>query len=233
MKLGILVTDQLDSQISEKFGSYPEMFQALLIQIDPSLTFSSYSVIDQTYPETIDECDAYLITGSKFSAHEDKPWINQLCNYIQTLHRQQKKLIGICFGHQLIARALGGKTEKSTQGWGIGSMPVDIFQHPNWLQPSINIFNLLVSHQDQVSSLPSNSALIAGSKFCPHASYQVGNHILTFQGHPEFSKNYSQYLMEKRREIIGGSRVNEGILSLNDKINHLEVARWMVNFLAE
>ena len=96
------------------------MFRNVLLQADPNIQIHSYEVQFGDYPATLDECDAYLITGSKVSAYDDIPWINELKIFVCALHQHQKKLIGICFGHQLIAEALGGKVERSKRGWHVG-----------------------------------------------------------------------------------------------------------------
>ena len=116
MRIGILETDTLPADIKEKYGSYAEMFQNLFLSVNDQLELNVYRVIDGDYPEHIDDCDGYLITGSKFSAYDDEPWIIKLRHYIVELHKREKKLTGICFGHQIIAQALGGLTRKSEKG---------------------------------------------------------------------------------------------------------------------
>ena len=134
MRIGILETDTLEPDIKEKYGSYAEMFQRLFMSVDDQLEFTVYRVIEGKYPESIDECDAYLITGSKSSAYDDEPWIIKLRDYIVSLHKQCKKLIGICFGHQIIAHALGGLTQKSEEGWGVGNTISDIEKAKPWMR---------------------------------------------------------------------------------------------------
>ena len=120
MKLGILKTDAVRPEWVPEFGEYPDMFVALLEQADPSLEFVVYDVEEGQYPDDIEEVDAYLITGSKSSVYDDKPWIARLMDFVQELDRRRKKLVGICFGHQLVAQALGGEAAKSPKGWGVG-----------------------------------------------------------------------------------------------------------------
>jgi len=231
VKLGILETDQLELALQEKYGSYSKMFQKLFFSVDRQLVFKTYDVIQLEYPGNIDNCDAYLITGSKASPYENQNWIKRLAAYVLKLHSHQKKLIGICFGHQLIAQALGGLVEKSKKGWGVGTASRDVFQLKSWMGKGKKKFKVLASHQDQVTQLPPNAELIAGSEFCPNASFQIGNHILTFQGHPEFQAAYLRQLIVGRRERIGSLLADQALESLGEETDHRQIARWMMSFL--
>jgi GMP synthase-like glutamine amidotransferase len=145
VKIGILKTDAVRPEWVPEFGEYPDMFIALLGELDPTLEFSVYDVEQGEYPADIDEVDAYLITGSKSSVYEDKPWIARLIDFVRELHRRGKKLVGICFGHQLVAQALGGKTEKSAKGWGVGRHTHRFIKLPSWHDQGEPEFDVLVS----------------------------------------------------------------------------------------
>lgn len=233
MKVGILEAEQLLPEILAEYGSYAEMTMELLRSVDDRISFQTYQVTRSEYPQTSDECDAFLITGSKASAYDNEAWITQLSDYIKRLANEEKKLIGICFGHQLIAQALGGKVEKSDKGWGVGVMESKVVLTQTWMQPAQQPFSLLVSHQDQVIDLPPKAERIAGSEFCINSSYQVGKHILTFQGHPEFSIAYARQSMDRRRELIGEARYLAAKASLDSNIDHNIIARWILNFINE
>ena len=231
MRVGILEADHLDEGLREQYGSYGDMFEALLKPVDGSLRFSRYQVTDCHYPQHIDDCDAYLITGSKSGIYDDEPWIQRLHDYVVALAGRRKKLIGVCFGHQLIAQALGGRAEKSGKGWGVGLSRSAVYGSKPWMEPAKETFTLITSHQDQVTALPPRAELIAGDEFCTYASYQIGDHILTFQGHPEFTPAYARQRMEDRREILGEERYQQGVASLDQDADHLVIARWIINFL--
>ncbi len=233
MIIGIVETDQLDEEVLRLFGNYTDRFAQLLRTADPRLQFRTYCALSQQYPQDIDACDAYLITGSKFSVYEQAAWIGRLQQFVRDCYVREKKLIGICFGHQLIAHALGGDVCKSEKGWGVGLIRSEITQASAWLSPELDVFGLLVNHQDQVTRLPRGAALIATNDFCPVSSYQVNQSILTFQGHPEFSRDYLQYLIAKRRQDIGESVYQQAIASLDQPVDHEKVAKWIVNFIRE
>lgn len=231
MKIGILKTDAVRPEWVSEFGEYPDMFVALLAREDPSLEFVTYDVEEGIYPENIDEVDAYLITGSKSSVYDDKPWIAQLIDFVRELDARKKKLVGICFGHQIVADALGGKTEKSLRGWGVGRHTHCFTEMPSWHDHQGAAFDILVSHQDQVVQNAAGAQVLASSDFCENAVVQIGEHILTFQGHPEFLSNYSREIMDFRRETIGEDVYQEGVASLEKEHEGGRVARWILNFL--
>jgi GMP synthase-like glutamine amidotransferase len=232
MKLGILKTDTVRPEWVPEYGEYPDMFIALLRQADPALQYAVYDVERGQYPADIDEVDAYLITGSKAGVYEDKPWIAALMAFVRQLHHRRKKLVGICFGHQLVAHALGGKTEKSSKGWGVGLHTHRFTTAPVWHDQQDMDLAILVSHEDQVVSVAEHAQVLAGSEFCANAVCQIGDHILTFQGHPEFLPGYAHEIMTFRRDIIGEEAYAAGMDSLRGVHEGQRVGRWILNFLS-
>lgn len=231
MIIGILEADTLDDEVIKQYGRYADSFEQLLSAVDPQLNFQTYHVTQQEYPRDLEECDAYLITGSKSSCYEDVDWIHRLKQFVVRCHEQDIKMVGICFGHQLIADALGGAVQKSDKGWGIGVASTDITHEPAWLEPKQKQFKLLVSHQDQVTRLPQQAALVATNPFCPISAYSVNSSVLAFQGHPEFSRDYLQYIMTQRREYIGEQAYHHAKESLHQNEDSQLVAQWIVNFI--
>jgi GMP synthase-like glutamine amidotransferase len=154
-----------------------------------------------------------------------------LAEFVRELDRRRKKLVGICFGHQLVAHALGGKVEKTEKGWGMGLHTHQFVTAPHWHDQADMDLDILVSHQDQVIVAPQQASVLAGSEFCENAVCQIGDHILTFQGHPEFVPGYSREIMAFRRELIGEEVYAGGIASLDGNHEGERVARWILNFL--
>ena len=231
MKLGILRTDTVHPEFAARFGEYPDMFMRLLGGLDPSLEFCVYHVEREVYPEAIDEVDAYLITGSKFSVYDDDPWIHRLTDFVRKLYARRKKVIGICFGHQMIAHALGGEARKSPRGWGVGLHRHRFHRRPDWLDDGAPEFRILVSHEDQVTRVAPGMEVLAGSGFCENAVCQIGDHILTFQGHPEFDPGYAREIMRHRREKIGEDTYQTGMASLSEAPESERIGRWILAFL--
>lgn len=231
MRIGILQCDSVREDLQPDFGDYPDMFQCLLRRQDPGLEFRVHDLTRGESPESLDACDAWLFTGSKWSVYDDEDWIGHAHELAQRLHATQRPTIGICFGHQLIARALGGRVEKAPAGWGVGVHTARVLARREWMQPERRSLSLVVSHQDQVMALPPGADLLAGHEFCPHDILQIGEHTLTFQGHPEFPKAYSRATMEQRRGLVGEDAYREGIASLAAPIEEDVAATWILRFL--
>ncbi|HAT1660437.1 glutamine amidotransferase-related protein [Legionella pneumophila] len=230
MNLGILLCDKVSEVFVEDHGQYPEMFANLLHPADATLEFTVFDAEHGELPTDIHAVDAYLISGSRHGVNDNYPWIRKLEEFVRTLHASQKKLIGICFGHQLIAKALGGKVIKSPKGWGVGMSQNQIYQFKEWMSPSLNCFNLLVSHQDQVIELPTGAEILAGSDFCPNYMMQIGS-FFSVQGHPEFTKSYSRDLMVSREDSVNEIEFAKGMKSLELHEDDTIIAQWIINFL--
>ena len=231
MRIGILQCDATNENFRDEHGDIPGMFISLFQSIDPELQFTVFDMRLEQYPQTPQECEAYLITGSRFSVYDDEVWIRKLEKFVVELHRKKHPLLGICFGHQMVARALGGKVEKASQGWGAGVQSFYITATKSWLYPALENFSLLVFYQDQVTQLPEGAELLAENDFCPIASFQIEDHILTFQGHPELKKTYIKELLELREEILGPEIFAAGVKSLEQSIQPQVITNWMINFL--
>jgi len=192
-----------------------------------------YEVIDAQaggYPPP-DRCDCHLITGSRHSVYDDRPWIAELAVFVQRALDADRPVVGICFGHQLMAHFFGGRAAKAS-GWALGVHASKLLVDEPWLSPQADGFSLLSSHQDQVTELPPGAQLIATNDFCPLAGFTNGDRVLTFQGHPEFRKAYSRDLMNVRRARIGENVWRSGMASLKMETHQSLVGRWILNFCA-
>ena len=232
MKLGILNTDTVKPEFAAKHGEYPDMFAELFHLVDPDISLMTYEVVHGEYPSDIDEVDGYVITGSKLSVYDDIPWINDLKNFVRQLHSEEKKIIGICFGHQLVAEALGGKTGQAETGWCVGVHKNKFTDAAEDYGLTCSEFKIPSNHKDQVLELPPGGKLLARTETCPISAMGLGDHILTFQGHPEFSEGYARALLDMRRKIFGEMRYREAINSFKNETNNSQVASWILDFIS-
>lgn len=232
LRIGILTCDHVDQAYLEKYGDYPEMFTNLLKAQDISLEVTVYDVISDQLPEDINDCDAYIITGSRYGVYENIPWIYKAKDLVRRIYSAKIPTIGICFGHQLIASALGGNVIKADdKGHALGVQTWEVIDQPNWMgDSSLSSLSLNASHQDQVIKMPDGGNLIAASDFCPIAGFQV-NSMLAFQGHPEFDRSYTEFLIDKHQEKLDPVSRLATLESLNKDPDSNLVGSWMVEFI--
>jgi len=234
MKVAILQCDNVLEKFQPQFGNYPAMvqgmFDGIFDGIGPAPEFSVFDCRAQQYPADINAYDFYITTGSKASVYDDEPWIHRLIEFIRELDANQSKLIGICFGHQAIALARGGRVDRSDKGWGVGIASNEIITQADWMGPALEQLNILVSHQDQISDLPAGAKVLAGTDFCPYFLVQWGGHMLSVQGHPEWRNEYSHTLINDRRAIIPADTVESGLVSLQKSPDNKVFTRWIIRF---
>lgn len=231
MKAAILQFDYIREKYLNRFGDYPEMIKQMFKRADPPVSFDTYDCKDGQFPSDINKYDFYITTGSKTSAFEELEWVEKSIQFIQLLDKYKKKLIGICFGHQLMAMALEGKVERSEKGWGVGIARNRVVTNPEWMSKKISKIDILVSHQDQITELPSDTMVIAESDFCPFFVVQWGGYFLSIQGHPEWNRDYSRTLMNDRRAIIPADIIDSALDSLEIEPGNATFMQWVVDFV--
>jgi GMP synthase-like glutamine amidotransferase len=231
--IGLLLCDHVREEFRAAHGDYPEQFSALFAPIAPQWTFRCYEVTQGEFPARLDECDAYLSTGSSWSVYEEADWIAQTKAFIRSLFEAGIPYVGVCFGHQLLGEALGGKVAKSPNGWCVGVHDFTLLHQDPWMQPPLSTFSLLMMCQDQVMELPPQSTVLASSPACPVGMFRVGTTHLGIQAHPEFTKAYDQALMLLREERMGTAVVEKGISSLDKETDATTIASWIVRFIEQ
>jgi len=231
MKVAILQCDEVLAKFQSQFGDYSDMIQHMFDVLDDTFEFKIFNVQQGMYPQDIDIYDFYITTGSKVGVYDNKPWIQQFIEFVRLLDRKKKKLIGICFGHQIIAEAFRTPVEKTEKGWGIGVAVNRIVAHPDWMSTHKSDLNIIVSHQDQVITLPKEALVIAESDFCPYFMVQWNRHFLSIQGHPEFSADYSRAMMNERKAIIPPQRIEAGLESLSIEPDNALFTHWIMDFV--
>jgi len=231
MKIGILGCDDVPERLRSVGGTYREMFTKLLAPHLPDAIFEWFDVVNGKLPDSTDVCDAYLCTGSRYSVYEDREWIHALKAYVRAIQQARKPFVGVCFGHQVLAQALGGEVTPAAQGWGVGIHEMKVTATEPWMQPQQEDCKLQYMHADQVQRLPPDSVVLAAAPHCPVAMFRVGDTMIGIEGHPEFPAAYVEALLRARRERIGAERTDAALASLDEKADDTVVARWIANFL--
>ena len=223
MKLAILETGRPPGQLAEQFGDYVMMFQKML---GFGFETESFDVQASELPDA-GEHHAYLITGSPAGVYDPLPWIPGLLEFIRSA--KDSRMVGICFGHQAMAEALGGHVEKSDKGWGAGLHRYDVVRREPWMDGEESIA-APASHQDQVVVQPPNTEVTIQSAFTPFAGLAwTDRPAISFQFHPEFSPAFAKALIEKRFDIV--PEPEEKIASLDAPNDSARVAGWIRRFL--
>jgi GMP synthase-like glutamine amidotransferase len=224
MTIGILLCGDIPATLQAEFGPYSGMIRSLL----GSRSARVFDVQNGQLPRSTSSCEAYVITGSNAGVYDGLPWINDLMVFLRNA-RRSSKLIGICFGHQVMAQAFGSSVIKSPKGWGIGLHRYELHARPYWMDDAAAAVAVPASHQDQVVTLPSDARVIASSEFTPYAGIDYGGAI-SFQFHPEFSPAFATALIEANRDRYG-ALATSAIQSHLESDDCARVGRWIGRFL--
>lgn len=189
MKIGILQCGHTPSEVARRHGDFDQMFLRLLD--GHGFEFETWNVVDMEFPPSLEAADGWLLTGSRHGAYEDLPFIAPLEEFIRAAHAARAPMVGICFGHQIIAQALGGRVEKFSGGWAIG--------RTSYALDALGEVALNAWHQDQIIAPPEGARTVGRNGFCAHAALTYGSHIFTLQPHPEFSPPvFADYIAARR-----------------------------------
>lgn len=236
MIVGILETGDVDPTLIDRHGDYPGMFRNLLHAVDGDILFKVVKVNSGEMPGAPDEADAWLVTGSRHGTYDDLPWIAPLKDFLRRSIDAGVPVVGICFGHQILADALGGRSAKSDKGWGLGVQDYALVNRPDWLTHVPDRFSVLALHQDQVVELPPGATVLARSPHCEYAAIAYGDlskpAAITLQPHPEFDAKYMDDLIALRAgRAIPMDAADKGRVDLYRDIHSHDWARLIVDYL--
>jgi len=229
VKLGIIETGRPPRALRPQFGDYPGMFRALLGE--DAFDYRTFQTFAGELPGEVEACDAYLVTGSPAGVYEDRPWIGPLLDFLRAA-RGRAGLVGICFGHQAMAQAFGGKVEKASRGWVLGLQDYGVAHREAWMDAAAS-FRVAASHQDQVLALPPGARLVADNEFTPYGMLAYPDQwAMSLQLHPEFEAAYARALVGREGSPYEVAAGEAAIRSYDQPDDRMKVAAWIKAFLA-
>lgn len=223
MKIGILQTGETPLELRDAHGNYDDFFKRLLA--GRGFEFQTYRVLDEEIPPTTTIVDGWIVTGSKYSVLDLHPWIAPLEDFLRQAVEAKSRVLGICFGHQILAQALGGRVERFAGGWEVGAK--------TYRTVGGTPYRLLAWHQDQVTALPSTARVIAGNPACTNAIVAYGNTALSLQPHPEFTPGFLTELVGARRGILPRKTAEIALGSLECQVPPSQIADRLEAFLKQ
>ncbi|KAJ3189525.1 hypothetical protein HDU85_003156 [Gaertneriomyces sp. JEL0708] len=242
LSIAILLCDIPLPSVLAEYGDYTKIFNDLFERsisqrtLKPPIEFTltPFNVTNDEYPSDPSEFDAYLITGSKYSAYEPTPWIVHLKQFIKRLHEEtSSRIVGICFGHQIIAEALGGKVVKNERGWEIGWTELRITGSGNTLFKK-DFVNIHQMHQDHVAVVPEGFEIVAETHRCPVQVMKKGTRWLCIQGHPEFVAGIVKHIVTARKAsgVFGPETCDEVLSKVDNEVDEPLLGGLVIEWLA-
>lgn len=229
-RIALLECDHVDAGLRGVAGDYADMFVRRFGQVAASLVLQRTDVVGGQPLPDLAAVDGLVVTGSRHSVTDPLGWIDDVGGLLREAAERELPVVGVCFGHQLIAHALGGTVERARTGWGIGVHGTEVVATRPWMVPRHDRVRLLMTHQDQVVALPPEAEVLARTDHAPIAALQVGS-LVGVQGHPEFPARYLDALLASRTERIGAGPVAAARASLATPTDHLAVTGWLARHL--
>ena len=223
MRIGILQTGLAPDALATDMGDYPDMFAKLLA--GHGFTFETYRVVDMQFPASVQDAEGWLLTGSRHGAYDDLPFIPPLEDFIRAAYAKAVPMVGVCFGHQIIAQALGGKVEQFKGGWAVGATDYDF---------GGETLTLNAWHRDQVTQVPPDAEVVASNEFCANAALVYNDRAFTVQAHPEFRPEFVDGLMTTRgRGVVPDDLMARAAKRLSDPLDDGTIAARIAKFFKQ
>ena len=230
MRVGLLLVGHVAENAQSVAGDYPELFADVLA--GSGIELVRFDLDRERFPDSVDECDGWLVSPSRCSVYDAHPWITDAESLVRELLDRERPYVGICFGHQLVAQALGARVARADDGWQVGVHDYEVVRQLPWMQPHHSTLSLIASHEDQVMEMPHGSELLARSAGCPIAGLTIGERAWTLQPHPEFVPVLADHLLAQRIDLIGAEKVAVARATLGRPLNRIDVGRWIAAFFA-
>ena len=224
MKIGILQTGRVPDHMQSEHGDYGDIYQDMLA--GHGFEFEVFAALDGELPNSVNAADGWIITGSKFSAYGKYDWIAPLEEFLRQAYQANVPIVGVCFGHQILAQALGGTVEKFSKGWSVGATKYDVKANGT----NTGTDTVMAWHQDQITKLPAGATVTGSSDFCKYAMLAYGDKALSIQAHPEFTPKFVSDLIGARRDLLPEKIADDALANLDAPLTSSRVADQFATF---
>ena len=231
MHVGLLACDEVAERFRHIAGGYQQMFERLLSPHIPDLRLTRFDAQAGNIPADTRMCDAWITTGSRASVYDDAEWIRSAERFVRKVADSDRPFVGICFGHQLLARTLGAEVKRAPGGWGVGVLPMRVVRREEWMTPARSTVRLQYMHADQVMEAPDGATLLSEASHCPVAMFQCGPRLLGIEAHPEFPAAYARALIEDRRTRIGEQVAEDALARVDEPTDSDVIGSWIARFV--
>ncbi len=228
---GLLLNDEIQDSLYRNHGGYQKFFSDLLVVNEETVSISVYDVMKGQLPEDPLEQQGWIVGGSRSSITTLEPWMFNLFDFLRELDTNKVPTVGICFGHQALAHALGGEV-KRRDVWGLGAQPTNIHSVEPWMIPQVSSPLISFCHEDEVTKLPEGGKLIGGNESCEIAMFSKGDHIFSMQPHPEFSNEFTRDLYCEWSHLFENSSLKDANDSLESPSDRHIIASWIREFFS-
>lgn len=230
MHVGLLACDEVAERFRHIAGGYQQMFERLLSPHVAGLRFTRFDVQAGDTPADAQICDAWITTGSRASVYDDAGWIRGAETFVRKVADSDRPFVGICFGHQLLARTLGAEVRRAPGGWGVGVLSMTVVRREDWMTPALPTVRMQYMHADQVTEPPDDATLLGEAAHCPVAMLQCGPRLLGIEAHPEFPAAYARALIDDRRARIGEQVADDALARVDEPTDSDVVGAWIARF---
>jgi len=234
MNIAILNSNTDRSDFAKDWPDDFGKFSTLLREARPDWEFSHFDMIFEQHPKDFTLYDGYIVTGSPASVNSNEAWIKSEMAVVQELMAMKKPVFGACFGHQLIAKALGVVVIENPAGWEFGTVKTNVVNRPDWMQNdsdrSVEHWAMYAAHAEQVSALPEGATLLCQNDQCAIGGFAIGNKIFTTQYHPEMTDEFIEALVVELKDVVGPEVTQRASDSLSTRSDRALFASWICQF---
>lgn len=228
--LGLITCDSIWEPLRTRHGDYPDMIAHWLRAAGAVFELRAWPAHEGRLPARVDDCDAWILSGSRAGVYEDLPWIDPLKRWVRKVQAARRRQLGICFGHQLLAEALGGRTLRAPAGWGVGNMLLRL-RATTTGAPRGGALSLYMAHQDQVVELPPGATWLAETAHCAHAMFAVGDSVLGLQAQPEFTVDFMREMTSEDCFRLSPEHRAAALASYDAPVDAVAAGVWAARFL--